>query len=96
MARTPRTTNTCVTVADSVKYIHASHAEANAIAESAMSMMCLRFQRSTRAPKNGPSTTCGNNPINVAVASTVAEPVVFVSHQMIANWTAKLPAIDKA
>ena len=79
-----------------MKNIQASHAEAMAIAESANSMIRFRFQRSTSAPKKGPSRTCGSNPIIAAVARMVADPVVLVSHQMIANWTAKLPARETA
>jgi hypothetical protein len=44
----------------------------------------------------GPRRIWGNRAIIVAKASTVAEPVVLVSHQTSANWTSWLPTKEKA
>ena len=66
----------------------ASAAETSATARSERNMIDLRFRRSTSAPMNGPSRTGGASPSRAAMASTVAEPVCTVSHQMRANCTA--------
>jgi hypothetical protein len=47
-------------------------------------------------PVKGPRITCGSSPTNEAVARTVAEPVVWVSHQMTAKETNWLPKREKA
>lgn len=67
-----------------------------AIERSAIIIMRLRFHLSTNGPMNGPITTCGNIPINIATASTVAEPVVLVRYQASANCTRLLPSSDTA
>ena len=46
-----------------------------------------RLPRSTQVPMNGESNTCGSNPIMEAMASVVAEFVVLVRYQMMANCT---------
>ena len=63
---------------------------------SATIMIRRRFQRSTSAPTKGPSTICGSSATSVAVASTVAEPVLLVSHQTRANCTSDEPTSEKA
>jgi hypothetical protein len=45
---------------------------------------------------NGPSTTWGSKPTKEAVASTVADPVILVSHQIKANCTSWLPSSENA
>ena len=64
---------------------------ANATTRSAMIITSLRFQRSTNAPTNGPSRMLGTIAAVVAVASTVAEPVCFVTYHTRANCTNALP-----
>jgi hypothetical protein len=44
----------------------------------------------------GPRKTWGSIMASVAVASTVAEPVNWVSHQTRANWTTWLPISEIA
>ena len=73
-----------------------STAVANAMAVSATIMIRRRFQRSTNAPMNGPSTICGSSAIRVEVARMVAEPDLTVSHQTRANCTRPEPAREKA
>jgi hypothetical protein len=63
---------------------------------SARIMVKRRFQRSTKVPITGPKITWGNSPTREAVARTVAEPVVLVSHQINANWTSWLPNNENA
>ncbi len=43
---------------------------------------------------SGPSRICGIRATVVAVARTVADPVVLVSHQTSANCAARLPTSD--
>jgi hypothetical protein len=50
-----------------------------------------RFQRSTRAPTNGPIKILGNMKRREPAASIVAEPVVLVIHQIRAKETILLP-----
>jgi hypothetical protein len=69
---------------------------ANATVLSAISITALRLVRSTTTPANGLRTIIGNMPARVAVASTVAEPVVTVSHQISENCTSALPSSDSA
>jgi len=64
---------------------------ANAIAPSAAIITRRRSHRSTSAPATGPRIIWGSMAIKVAVASTVADPVVLVSHQTSANCTNWLP-----
>ena len=45
---------------------------------------------------NGPRATWGRMPRNVAPASTAAEPVRAVNHQIRANWTALDASSDRA
>jgi len=71
--------------------MYASQADARAIDPSAMIITALRLNRSTIAPENGPIRTWGRIATIVAVARTVADPVVLVSHQTSANWTSRLP-----
>ena len=59
-------------------------------------MIVLRLHRSTSAPAKGPMRICGSKAARLVNASMVAEPVVFVSHQTIANWTSWLPSRDTA
>ena len=59
-------------------------------------MIVRRLQRSTRTPATGARKTFGRTPTSVAVASTVAEPVVSVSHQTSANCTSWVPNSDSA
>ena len=47
-------------------------------------------------PAIGARNTLGSTPTIVAVASTVAEPVVSVSHQTSANCTSWVPNSDSA
>ena len=53
-------------------------------------------QRSTNAPAKGPMITWGSIATSVAVASTVAEPVDWVSHHTRANCTRPLPSNENA
>ena len=63
---------------------------------SAAIMTRRRFQRSTSAPANGLMKTCGRIANRVAVARTVADFVVLVSHHTRANWTSWLPSSENA
>ena len=74
----------------------ASTTIARADTASASIIVTRRFQRSTSVPTNGPSTTCGTSPNSEAIASTVPEPLVLVSHQISANCTSWLPSSDSA
>jgi hypothetical protein len=63
---------------------------------SATTITMRRFQRSTYAPARGERRISGIRATIVAVASTVAEPVNWVSHHTSANWTTLLPINEKA
>ena len=53
--------------------------------ESASSITARRFHRSINAPAKGPRMIWGIRATIDAVARTVADPVVIVSHQTRAN-----------
>ena len=62
---------------------------------SATTMIQRLLQRSINIPMIGPSTTIGKKPARLAMASTVAEPVRSVSHQISAKRTKVLPSSEK-
>src|SRR5262245_46192889 len=59
-------------------------------------MTTRRSQRSTSAPANGPITMPGIMVIIVASASTVAEPVDCVSHQIMPRPARLVPNSENA
>ena len=61
---------------------------------SATIITLRRSQRSTNAPAKGPMKTVGSSETSIPDASTVADPVVSVSHQTSANWARLLPMSD--
>ena len=90
-ARRKSSARTCGMSAIPAAKSQASKSDAAATNPSAASITVLRFQRSISAPITGPSTIGGSRPSSVAVARMVADPLVSVSHQISANWTAWLP-----
>ncbi len=77
----------CHTCAIPAKNRYPSAAEARAIPPSAMIITLRLLKRSISGPANGPISTCGMIATSVAVARTVADPVVVVNHHTRANCT---------
>ena len=86
--------NTCQTCTQPRANNPASTPAATAPTPSATIIVMRRFQRSTRTPARGASSTCGTIPAMEENVNTVAEPVLTVSHQIKANWTIWLPRIE--
>ena len=53
------------------------------------------FRLSTKTQINGPKRICGKNPTTVAIARTVADPVVSVRYRMRTNCTILLVMREK-
>ncbi len=50
--------------------------------------MVFRLSRSIHTPAMGPMSTWGRSPTMLAMVRSIAELVLTVIHQMMANWTA--------
>jgi len=74
-------------VSGATKNANAKRSVARAIQISEKIRIFFLSRLSTKTPIKGPSKICGRNPKIVAIASTVADPVVSVRYRMSANCT---------